>query len=83
MDNLLKKIFTDIISQEDDARKSDKYIDMEVQNIVDNYKETINAEELEELRGLLYQTALIAKQEGFTLGMKYMFRIMVSFLKDL
>lgn len=83
MNDLLKRIFTDVVSQEEDSIKADKYMDAEVQKIVDNYKEKLNADELEELRGLLYQVALIAKQEGFVLGMKYLFKIAVPFLKDL
>lgn len=82
MKELLKRIFTDVISREEDSLATDKYIDNKVQEIVDGYAEKLKDEELEELRGLLYQTALIAEQEGFVLGMKYMLKIAISLLSN-
>ena len=83
MKDLLKRIFADVISQEEDCVMTDKYIDTKVQLIVDNYKEKLGDDELEELRELLYQVALIAEKEGFVLGMKYLFKIVLSLLTDL
>lgn len=83
MNELLKRIFTDVISREDDSFATDKYIDSKVQEIVDNYAEKASDDELEELRSLLYQVALIAEQEGFLLGMKYLLKIGISLLSDL
>lgn len=59
------------IKYRNDSINADKNIDAEIQEIVIAYEEKFNAEELEELRGLLYQAALIAEQEGFVLGMRY------------
>ena len=83
MKDLLKRIFADVISQEEDCVMTDKYIDTKVQLIVDNYKEKLTDDELEELRGLLYQVALIAEKEGFVLGTKYLFKVALSLLTDL
>lgn len=83
MNELLKRIFTDVISREDDSFATDKYIDSRVQEIVDNYSKKVSDEELEELRGLLYQVALIAEQEGFVLGMRYLLKMIISLLSDL
>ena len=80
---LLKRIFADVISQEEDCVMTDKYIDTKVQLIADNYKEKLTADELEELRGLLYHVSLIAQKEGFVLGMKYLLKITLSLLTDL
>ena len=83
MNELLKRIFTEVISREDDSFATDKYIDSKIQEIVDTYAENLNDDELEELRGLLYQVALIAEQEAFVLGMKYLLKITISLLSDL
>ena len=83
MNELLKTIFTDIISKEDDCIKIEKYIDTKIQEIVGNYAERLNADELEELRGLLYHVALISEKEGFALGMKYLLKMELSLLSDL
>ena len=83
MSELLKRIFTDIISKEDDCFKTDKYIDTKIQEIVENYEERLNADELEELRGLLYHVALISEKEGFVLGMKYLLKMEITLLSDL
>ena len=52
MKELLKRIFTDVISREDDSFATDKYIDTKVQEIVDSYAEKASDDELEELRSL-------------------------------
>ncbi len=83
MKELLKRIFNDVISREDDSFAANKYIDSKIQEIVDDYKEKLNEDELEELRGLLYHVALISEQEGFLLGMKYLFKFAIALLKDL
>ena len=84
MNELLKRIFTDIISREDDSFKTDKYIDQQIQEIINEHRHLINSdEEQEELRSLLYETALIAEQEGFVLGMKYLLKIALALLSDL
>ena len=82
MRELLKRIFTDIISQEDDSYTANKYIDSKIQEIADSYNEKFSEAEVEQLRGELYQIAFIAEQEGFLLGMKYLFKIAVSLWKD-
>lgn len=83
MSELLKRIFTDVISRETDSFNTDKYIDSEIQEIMASYEELLNADELEELRSLLYQVALIAEKEGFVLGMRYLLKIVLSLLADL
>lgn len=83
MNELLKRIFTEIISKEDDCFKTEKYIDTKIQEIVGNYADKLSADELEELRGLLYHVALISEKEGFVLGMKYLLKMELSLLSDL
>jgi hypothetical protein len=83
MNELLKRIFADIISRESDSLATDKYIDTKIQEIVDSYAEKVSDDEFEELRGLFYQVALIAEQEGFVLGMRYLLKIAISLLSDL
>ena len=83
MSELLKKIYESVIFDEEDTVQTDKTIDNKVYAITDKYKDQLTIDELEELRGLLYHIALIAKQQGFRLGMKYLLKIIGAIWSDL
>lgn len=83
MSDLLKKIYESVIFDEQDTVQIDKTIDNKIHAITDKYKDQLTIDELEELLGLLYHTALISKQEGFRLGMKYLLKIIGAIWFDL
>lgn len=82
MNELLKKIFDNVISYEDDTVEVDRQIDEKIHIIIDQYREKLTDIELEELSGHLYYIALLAEQEGFQLGIKYLLKIAISLLLD-
>lgn len=82
MGDLLKKIYTEVISREEDSLELDRGMENEIQQIVDNYNEKLTADELEELRNHFYYISLLAKQKGVHLGMKYTLKIAISLLTD-
>lgn len=65
MNELLNKIFDNVISKEDDSIKMFKNVDEEIDKLIEPYMEQLSDEQLEEIKDLMYGTALIAEQEGF------------------
>lgn len=83
MNKLLKKLFDNVINNEKETIEVNKQIDNRIHTILDQYKEELTEEELEKFSSHLYYVALVAEQEGFQLGMKYLFKIAISLLSDL
>lgn len=81
MKELLKKIFNNVISQEEDAIKILKHVDEEIDKLIEPYKEQFSDEQLEEIKDLMYGTALIAEQEGFQLGIFYAIKLLLFYQK--
>ncbi len=80
MNTLLKKIFDEFLSEEKDVIESGNQIDNEITNLIEPYKNKLSDNEIEELKTLLHQASYIGKLEGFRLGIKYMFKIVVILL---
>lgn len=49
--------------------------------LIEPYKEQFSDKQLEEIKDLMYGTALIAEQEGFQLGITYAVKLLVFYLK--
>lgn len=82
MDELIKKIYMEVILYEDDVLKSGKQLDKEVADLLKTYEDELDEKHMEIVKTLMYQTILIAEQEGFWLGIKYAVKLMVEILSD-
>lgn len=82
MNNILRKIYQNILAYEKDVHKTEDRITEEIEKIIEPLKEKLNATELEELKNLMYQTSLTAEQEGFQLGMRYLLKLFLTLLAD-
>ena len=82
MNERLKKIYEYVICHEKEAIEMDKRVSVEIDTLVIPYIEQLKETELEDLKGLMYTTALTAEQEGFQLGMGYAIKILISLLLD-
>lgn len=75
MNQLLKKIYEEILYYEKETVEADRRINREFAGISASYVKKMNVTEKEELESLLQQVSLAAQEEGFLLGMKYMWRL--------
>ena len=82
MDELIKKIYMEIISYEKDVLKTGAELDREVVDLIEPYQEEFDEKTLEIVKTLMYQAILVAEQTGFWLGVKYTVKFMMKILSD-
>lgn len=76
MENMLLKIFDNIICKEPEYTEMAKRYDEEVEKIIAPLHEKMPAEEVEKIRGLIYKATYYAQRDGFVLGARTMAQIM-------
>lgn len=82
MNELLKKIYESVITYEKDTVEMGSRVDVEINKLIKPYAEQFTDKEMEQIKTLLYQTALTAEQEGFQLGIKYTLKMLFDILSD-
>ncbi len=82
MNELLKKIYDNIIRYEKDAVEMDWRIEEEIKHLIQPYQNKLTADKLETLKDLLYGAALPAEREGFMLGVQYTLKILFTLLSN-
>lgn len=70
MRELLKKFYQEVVQYEDDSIEFGKQLDEEVTQLLVAYKDKFNDEEMEMIKGLMYQLAYEAERMGYVLGIK-------------
>lgn len=80
MNNLLLKIYENVIRYEKEAISMEKRITKEVDAICKPYKGKLSADELEELQDILFEIALSGEQEGFQLGVLSLIKLLIEIL---
>ena len=83
MNELLKKIYENVIAYEDDTLEIGKALDKQVNELLEPYKNQFNEKDMETIRQLMYAILLKAEQEGFQLGVKYSVQMIFKLLMDL
>ena len=73
---MLLKIFDNIVCKEPEYAEKGKRYDLEVEKIIAPLHEKMTAEEVEEIRGLIYKATYYAQRDGFVLGARTMAQIM-------
>lgn len=64
------KFYQEVIQYENDSIEFGKQLDEEAIQLLETCKEKFNAEELEVIKGLMYQLAYEAERMGYVLGVK-------------
>ncbi|WP_099203910.1 hypothetical protein [Scatolibacter rhodanostii] len=82
MNELLKKTYEAVICYEKDTIEMSSRVDAEIHTLMKTYIEQSGDKESEQIKTLLYQTALTAEQEGFELGIKYTMKTLLHLLSD-
>ncbi len=83
MSELMKKIYEGIIQHESVAVEMGKRVDTWVDTLTAPYTEQLDAGQMEQLRNLMYSTAIRAEEEGFQLGILIIVRLMLEIISDL
>lgn len=83
MNELLKKIYEKVISQEEDIFQMDKHINDCMEEYISRYKEDFSEKDMERIRDCVYYAVLTSQIEAFQMGMKYTVKTLLSILADL
>ena len=80
-DNLLKKIFDDVIAYEAEAIEIRSRIEDEVKKLMTPYVSQMDEKEKEAFEDTCYDISYYAELGGFRLGLKYAVKILAEILK--
>lgn len=80
MNDLLEKIYNNVLVYENDVVKTSQAVDEEINRVVEPYKNQLHDNQLEELKSLLSSTALVAEVCGFKNGIRFVFKVIGSLL---
>lgn len=80
MNETLKKIYDDIVCYEKETVEAGWRIDSEIKDLTHPHEEKLDAEELDELKSIMSQTALVAGREGFEIGVRFALRLLTALL---
>lgn len=83
MNDLLKKIYEQVLCQEEEIVKKGKYLDEWVNQLTKPYQSQLSSEKMEKLKDLMYSAAATAEREGFQLGVKFTIKIIAELYTDL
>jgi len=78
MEQLLEEIYEKAIYASDMYNQLNQKFDEEVETLIQPLKDQISAEELDELRGLIYSASFVAEKNGFMMGV----HVAVKFLTE-
>ena len=68
MEQLLEEIYEKVVYASDEYNQLNQKFDEEVETLIQPLKDQISAEELDELRGLIYSASFVAEKNGFKMG---------------
>lgn len=78
MNELLMKFYQEVIQYENDSIEYGKQLDEEAIHLLEAYKEKFDDEEMEIIKGLMYQLAYEAERMGYVLGVKSVVQIHIE-----
>ena len=78
MEQLLEEIYEKAIYASGAYNQLNQKFDEEVETLIQPLKDRISAEELDELRGLIYSASFVAEKNGFMMGV----HVAVKFLTE-
>lgn len=82
MNELLKKIYEEVVYNEKDTQKIEKALETEIHSLLCPYADQFNHEQTETILSLMYAIQLKAMQEGFQHGAKYTLSTLFALLSD-
>lgn len=83
MDELLKKIYENVIAYEPEAIKCNKNLNNQISELIEPYKNQFSENDIEIIENLMYSVMLFSEHEGFQIGTKYTMKMLFNLLLDL
>lgn len=78
MNELLLKIYSEVIQYEADSIELGKTLDDEANQLLEPYKEKFGDDDLESIRALMYNLAYEAERMGYELGVKFVVQMLIE-----
>ena len=82
MDDLLNKIYNEILVYDKDTVQLNKALDAKVLSLLEEYKEQLTNAEQDTAKEIVYAVVPIAEQTGFKIGIKFAWKILLSILSN-
>ena len=82
MNELLKKIYNEILVYEKDIVTTNKTVDDVISNQIKPYEKKLPENEYEELKGLVFSAISIAEQAGFENGLQFTIKMLHTLFND-
>lgn len=82
MSDLMKKIYEGVIQHERVAVEMGNRVDRWIDELTAPYKGQLDAGQMEQLRNLMYSTAIRAEGEGFQLGIRVIVKLVLEMVSD-
>ena len=82
MDNILSKIYKEILVYDKDTVQLNKAMNEEVLSLLVEYKEQLTNIEQDTAKEILYAVVPIAEQTGFKIGMRFAWKLLLSLLSN-
>ena len=83
MNEILNKIFENVIAHEDIAVKTDQKLDLEVKRLVEPYRTRFSESDMEVIKEVMYAILTKSEKEGFKLGVRFTIKILMESLVEL
>ena len=82
MSELLRKIYEDVIQHERVGVEMGKRVDRWIDELTTPYMGRLDAGQMEQLRNLMYSTAIKAEEETFQLAARIIVKLVLEMLAD-
>lgn len=82
MNNLLEKIYENVVRFEKEAINMEQRVSEKVIQLSKPYEENLTLEELEELQDLMFEACLFAEHEGFKVGIMCLAKIFTECISE-
>ena len=82
MDDLLSKIYKELLIYEKVTVQPNKSTDEKVLSLLEEYKDKLTNVEQDIVKEILYAVVPIAEQAGFKVGMRFAWKLLLSLLSD-
>ncbi len=82
MENMIRKLYCNLIQEEDPADKGSREMKQEILNLLKEEGQFLEKKEYEKYRDKAFQAAAIAEEYGFEKGFRFAFQLLVTCFKE-
>ena len=82
MNDLLKKLYEEVVCYEPDVIKKNCHMDDEIKHIINEYAKKSPDLKSEEIQNAFFDVAFLAQKQGFMLGMECAVKLLSELLSE-